>query len=89
MSVATAAPPFARSSHTDRLAPCRIETGQRPPGKAREPVQRLAHKARVAAKGRHDVGLDRRVVRAGHVEFRAGWDDHGRLWCADRRAERG
>jgi len=74
VSVATAV--LRAQFHTHRLAPCRIETGQRYPGKARELVQRFPHLARVAAKGRHDVGLDRWIIRTGHIKFHTGWDDH-------------
>ena len=78
MSVATAAPPFARSSRATASRRAGSSPASGVPGEARELVQRLAHKACVAAKRRHDVGLDRRIVRAGHIEFRAGRDDHGR-----------
>jgi hypothetical protein len=60
------------------LPPRRVETGQRPPSEARKLVQRLLHEARVAAKRCHHVGVDGRVVGAGHVEFRTGRDDHRR-----------
>jgi hypothetical protein len=61
--------------HRHRLPPPRVEACQRPAGKARELIERLPHKARVAAKGCHDVGLDRRIIRAGHIEFQTGRDD--------------
>jgi hypothetical protein len=56
------------------LAPSRGKSGQRRPGKPGELVERLPHRAPVAAEGCHDVGLDRRIIRAGDVEFDAGRD---------------
>jgi len=59
-------------SHRHYLALRRIKLGKRRPREASKPVQRLAYLASVATKGRDNIGLNRCIVRARHVEFRAG-----------------
>ena len=56
----------------------RIETGQRLAGKPRQMIKRLAHHWRVAAERRQHVGLNGRIIGAGHLVFAAGGNDHGR-----------
>ena len=75
--------------------PGRVKTGQRQAGEPSKLVQRLPYKARVAAKGCHDVGLDRGIIGTGHIELRAGWDHDARedaqilALCGLERAVRG
>ena len=45
--------------------------------KARQMIERIAHQCGVAAERGDNVGLDGRVVRAGHSVFLARRDDHG------------
>ena len=59
-----------------RIALRRIELGERFSRKAREMIERLRYQRGVAAERRQHVGLDRGVVRAGHLVFVAGGDDH-------------
>ena len=72
MSVAAAAPPVARNSFATVSRRAGIELGQRLAGEARELVERRAHQRGIAAERRQDVGLDRRIVRAGHPVLVAG-----------------
>ena len=60
----------------DRLAFGGIEFGQRLAGKAREMIERLSNQRGVAAERRQHVGLDRGIVRAGHLVLVAGGNDH-------------
>src|SRR6516162_120685 len=71
-------PALGAQFHRHRLTPCRVETGKRPLGDARELVECLPYQVRVAAECGHDVGLDHRIIGARHMEFRAGWDHHTR-----------
>ena len=59
-----------------RLALGRIEFGQRLAGETREMIERLRDQRGVAAERRQHVGLDRGVVRAGHLVLVAGGNDH-------------
>ena len=68
---------MARNSVRHRIAPRWIELGQRLAGEAREMIERGADAFGIAAERLEDIGLDRRIVGAGHVVFRAGGNDHG------------
>jgi hypothetical protein len=78
VSVANRGPALRAQFQSHCLPPRRIETGQRRPGEARKLVQRLPHRAGVAAERRQHVGVDRRIICARHIEFRAGRDNHAR-----------
>src|SRR6266478_6608249 len=60
-----------------RLADGLVKICKRHPGQARQMIERFAHQFGVAAERDEDVGLNRRVVRAGHAELLAGGNDHG------------
>ncbi len=51
-----------------RLAAGLVKICKRHPGQARQTIERFAHQFGVAAERGEDVGLNRRVVRAGHTE---------------------
>jgi hypothetical protein len=60
-----------------RIAPRRVELGQRLAGQPRQMIERGTDGFGIAAKRFEDIGLDRRIISAGHGIFRTRRDDHG------------
>jgi hypothetical protein len=74
-----ASPPKPRLSPATPWPPPHAEPGRDRPAATRQGAQaRTAPPARVACKGRHHVGLDGGIIRAGRIEFHTDRDDPAR-----------